>query len=416
MMLKAIRHHRLGSSEIRDLQDRRLRAMVKHSYVNVPYYHHLFRKAGVKPDTIRTTEDLVKIPILTKKILKSVALENMCARNISMSKCTRLNTSGTTGLPLSVYWTKNALWDGYLRNYRFQLECGDKITNRQVDISAGWVPHNILFQRFGIFETLQIPAYANIRLIIERIREFGAATLITLPSFVMLLCKEIKETGSKDLHLPLIFAGGEMILDFTRKISWDVLGAELFGGFGTNELGFVAGECIEHFGYHVEGDSCIVEITKNGERVSPDEEGDVTVTNLTNRATPLLRYNLEDVGMLAGEKCSCGSCFPVMKITKGRKSDFFKTPNGRIIPATTISVCLAPIEGIKQFQVIQEKIDHFVVRITKAKTFRKEMTEAIATKLKEVVGKAHVDVSIDNEIPRGKSRKFTPLVTKIPVG
>ena len=413
------RNQRLKPIELERLQNKKLRAIIKHSYENVPLYHNLLKEANLKPDNIKTTRDLSKIPILTKSMLRNLPLEHLVAKNIDSTALWKHYTSGTSGLPLSVYWERNATIDQYLRNYRFQLKCGDKIRNKQVDIGAGWACHSPCAhagQRMGLFKTLIIPplGFTDMQTIIKKIKEFGADTLIAPPSIVRLLGKEIAETDVKGLRIRLVFTGGEMLDDYTRKISQEVFGAKLFDGYGTNELGFISGECEKHIGYHIESDACIVEITRDGESVSPGEEGEITVTSLTHYATPLIRYNLEDIGKLTKSECSCGSFFSLMKITQGRKSDVLKLPNCRVVPAVTIYQPLSPIIGIKQFQLQQEKIDRFAVKIVKDQNFTEKTAEAVKSTLLSKVGEAQVEIYFVDEIPR-KTRKFKPFVTQVPV-
>ena len=116
MMMQLWRNQQLEPQELKKLQEKKLRAMVKHSYENVAYYHERFRRANLKPDDVRTMEDLAKIPILTKKTLKSLPTEKIVARNIDLNSCTMHPTSGTSGTPLIVYWDKTAQLELYLRS------------------------------------------------------------------------------------------------------------------------------------------------------------------------------------------------------------------------------------------------------------------------------------------------------------
>jgi len=91
----------LKRSELERMQQKKLRAIIKHAYYNVPFYHRLFDSVGVKPDDIKAVEDLSKIPIITKSQIQHAGLD-IIARNTDISKCTERTTSGSTGLPLKI--------------------------------------------------------------------------------------------------------------------------------------------------------------------------------------------------------------------------------------------------------------------------------------------------------------------------
>ena len=412
MMIRLMRNQRLKPPELRELQNKKLRAIIKHSYNHVPYYHHLFKEAKIKPSDIKSIDDLNKIPISKKEHIVNLPLEKLIATNINLNNCMTLRTSGTTGNPLSLYWEIKARLTFFLQHYRWQLECGDKITNKHVVIGARWVPVHP-FQKIGIFETKRISNFENIETQIEEIKKFKPDTLIAYPSCVRILAKEAKEKG-EEIKLSLIFTSGEILDEHTRKLARDVLNAEIFDGYGANEVGGVCTECVKHEGYHIWSDSVIVEITRDGEPVSTGERGEITATNLTNYAMPFIRYNVEDLGILIENECSCGSPFPLMKITEGRKSDIVQLPDGKAISALSVYSCLLPIQGIKQFQMTQEKTDRFTVKIVKDSKFTDTTIEEVKQTLKQRLGDVEVEVFVVDNIPKEKSGKFRQFITKVP--
>ncbi len=412
-IIAASKNTHLNSRDIEKLQNKKLHELVRYSYENVNFYHSLFKKEKIDPDSIRTVEDLSKLPILTKKTLRSQPMENFTSKSIDTSKCLAMRTSGSSGIPLCVYWDPEATLDMGVKTYRYQVSLGNKFWYRQADVLAGWAPRWGTIQNWGYFKTLRIPTFTNTPEMLKQITEFQTQALCTLPSFARSLCKEVKSKGKRGLKLRLIFTGGEMLDEYTRKTCEDILGAKVYDGYGTNELGFIAAECRKQSGFHVESDFCIVEITKNGERVSPGEEGEITVTNLVNKASPLIRYNIEDVGILDTDKCACGSSFPILRMTQGRKSDVFLRFDGEFVPAPVIKCVFDVIEGIAQYQVIQEEKGRFIVNVEKDANYVKDNTEEIKRKLTEVVGPAEIDVRFQDEIPRQNSRKLRSFISKV---
>ena len=157
-----------------------------------------------------------------------------------------------------------------------------------------------------------------------------------------------------------------------------------------------------------------MEITRDGEAVSPGEEGEVTVTNLDNRAMPFIRYDLEDLGVLDEGGCSCGNTLPRMRLTEGRKRGAVKLPDGRVIPAMVVTGGLPYVNGVKQFQVTQERIDRFSLKVVKGVGFSEETLEEVEKSLKRVLGEVEIVLSLVDDIPREKSGKFRPFMTRVP--
>jgi phenylacetate-CoA ligase len=399
---------------LKKLQNKRLRAIVKHSYENVPYYHDLFKEAKLTPDAIKTTEDLVKVPILSKNVLRSLPVEKITASNINLNRCVKLRTSGSTGIPVTVYRNKEANLEDILRHYRHLLKCGEKITTRQAVIGASWVHINRL-QKLGIFKTIVISSADAIETQMAKLKKFKPNTLHALPSCARMLGKEILEKGSTELKMKRVFTGGEILDGYTREICREAFGAEIFDVYGANELGFLAGECPEGTGPHFEADSRILEIVKDDQSVSNGEVGDVVVTDLTNYAMPLIRYNLADLGKLMEDGCPCGSSFPLFRITHGRKSDVVKLTDGSTIPALFFYPNLGLIEGVKQFQLIQEKLDSFTVKIVKGKEFSDLTVEKAKSTLLQKLGKVEVNIIVVDAIQREKSGKFKAFKTSLPL-
>jgi phenylacetate-CoA ligase len=110
------------------------------------------------------------------------------------------------------------------------------------------------------------------------------------------------------------------------------------------------------------------------------------------------------------EDCSCNNSFQLMKVTSGRKSDVIHLPDGSTRTAIFVyGNLMRDIQGIRQYQVIQEKLDQFTVKIVKDNNFTNKTTECVKEIMKERVEHAEVDIVIVDEIPREKSGKFRPF-------
>lgn len=406
------RERRPDSEELRKLQNRKLCTIVKHSYDNVPYYNSLFKKVKLRPDDIKTVEDLEKLPLLTKKDLIEAPLEKRVAANIDLKKCRKTSTSGSTGTPLTVYTDKKKRIIHRKKKYRWRLECGEIITNRQVLIGSVETTRWVLrhpWEKIGIFNTKTISPFEEPNKQIEKIRKFAPHLATSYPSCFRVLAKRILEQDLQEINIPLIFTGGEILDENTRRLVSKAFKAEIFESYGSHEARCVCRECVAHNGCHINSDRVLVEIIRDGKRVSAGEEGEITVTVLDNYVMPFLRYNLGDIGLLMKEHCSCSNPFPLMRITGGRKSDVIQLPNGSMRSAIFVYTSLNMVQGIRQFQVTQERSDRFTVKIVKDSKFTSATYERVKQIMREKIGNVELDVVAVDKIPREKSGKFKPF-------
>ena len=300
----------------------------------------------------------------------------------------------------------------YIFNYLLQLNCGVKITDRQVVIGADWVPTHPI-QKMWIFKTKRISPFDKLDTQIKKIQEFDPKIMTAYPSCARALAKEIKVKDIQGIKMRSIFTGGETLDPYTRRLVENTFEAEIFDGYGANEVGVVSVECAKHCGYHILEDFVVCEVLRDGEQAAVGEEGEITVTNLTNYVMPFIRYNLEDQGSLIGNQCSCGNSFPLMKISQGRKSDVIRLSDGRVISALAVYCRLPFISGIKQFQVVQEEIDKLTVRITKETTFTNKTFEEIKKMMRSLLGDVEINVVAVDNIPKEKTGKFKLFISKI---
>ncbi len=409
---------RLKPGELRELQNKKLSAIVRHSYESVPYYHLLFKRARIKPDDIRTTEDLRKIPITEKDDLRHLPLEKVVARNANANRCVRRVTSGTTGTPLVLYWTVHAKLMEQVGVLRWKSECGVRPTDREVAIGVDYIL-NPLKKLVGLANLIR--SQDDLGTQIKQIKRFKPSVLLAYPSCVRILAKEIRERNVQSIDLKSFFTTGEMLDNYTRELAKEVFGADVFDAYGSIEVGGVCSECVQHTGYHIWADSAIVQIIQNGEEVSIGEEGEITVTHLANYVMPFIRYNLKDLGFLMRDSPSCGSQFPLMRITLARKSEVVRLPGNILIPALVFRTPVVPVLGVKQFQVVQERADLFTIKVVKDSNFtdatpeeiRQKLLAQIEPRLRQKPVPIEIDILIVDNIPREKSGKFKEFVTKI---
>ena len=251
MMWRTVLRTPLKPDTLRQLQNKKLRALIQHSYAHVPYYHDLFNKAGVHPNDIRTVDDLSKISITRKTDLRDLPVDNVLASDYTVDQCKVTRTSGTTGIPLTIYWDRKAKLVNLLTIARWQLECGDAITHKTIDLGSGTgLPVSHPFQKLGIFRKKWISPFIDVRTQVEETQTYDPRALVSYPTLLEEFAKEVIDRDVQGLEIRLVFSIGEHLDDPTRALIIKALGAEVFNSYGIREAGRISSECGYHQGLH----------------------------------------------------------------------------------------------------------------------------------------------------------------------
>lgn len=407
----------LEIEELEEIQRKKLIAMIKHAYQNVSYYRKLFDAAGIRPEDIKSTEDLPKIPVTTREKFQQLPLQEIIAKGVDVAKCKKATTSGSSGIPLDVYFSE--------RDYRFlelvwlraYLENGLRLKDKMVRISY---PHPIFrkhwFQHLGIWRRKHIPIFKSMREQVAILAKGNFDVLSSYPSNLRLLAGEMNKTRLKEIAPRLIFSTSEFLDKATRDSIVSALGANLFNYYGCWECGLIAWECKEHSGCHINTDCLVIELVNNGVRVKPGQRGQIVCTNLHSYAMPFIRYDTGDVGMKRHEQCPCGRGLPLMDVAIGRRSDLVFMGKGIFShPAMFDSLMQGRVkENIKQFRIIQKSVDHFVFQIVAEDGYRKIIAEYLRHGCERLFSNPiHLQFKWLLEIPKEKTGKLRIFVSEI---
>ncbi|MDD6188239.1 MAG: phenylacetate--CoA ligase [Clostridiales bacterium] len=333
---------------IKALQDERLVKQVKHVYENVPYYRDMMDKKGVKPEDIKSTADLHKLPFITKDDLREAYPYGLLAK--PLSECVRIqSTSGTTGRRVVAFYTQHDidLWEDCCA--RAIVAAGG--TNEDVcQVSYG----------YGLFTggpglnggshkvgCLTLPmSSGNTERQLQFMTDLNATILCCTPSYAAYLGESLREKGYGPDDIPLkagIF-GAEPWTEEMRHDIEKTLGIKAYDIYGLTEISGpgVSFECSEQTGMHINEDHFIAEIInpETGEVLPEGEIGELVFTSLTKEAFPLLRYRTRDLCVLNRKKCSCGRTFIKMSKPLGRSDDMLIIRGVNVFPSQIETVLL----------------------------------------------------------------------------
>jgi phenylacetate-CoA ligase len=411
------KHAWLKREQLEQIQNKMLGSVIRHAYKNVPLYREKFKKAGIRPEDIRSVKDLVKVPMITKKELAENFPGRILAKGTDVRKCHVYRTSGSTGTPLTV--VESPRYDDYEKavTLRANFECGQNLFDRWFIItSPAHINQRFWFQKFGILNTKYVSLFSTTQSHIRALREFKPKIIDGYASSIWLMAREILENRIPVKKPKLIFTTSEMLDEKMRKDITDAFGVEPLDQFGCVEVARTAWECPEHCGYHLDIDAVATEFVKDNEHVSPGEKGEIVYTSLYNYEMPFIRYRVGDIGVPSDEKCSCGRGLPLMKSLMGRADDFVKTPDGRIFSPIIGTIMMRDIKGIRQFRIIQEKIDKLTVEIEKDNNFSEQTFLDVKKEIKKRLGEdIDVKTKVVDKIERSKSGKLRSVVSKVKI-
>jgi len=363
-----------SKKQIEEYQNKRLRELIKHAYENVPYYTNLFDALGLKPSDIKTKKDLKKIPFLTKEIIRN-NYEELRANNFKNKSFVKY-TSGSTGSPMHFYLTKEDyswIWAVEFRNWtRAGYNLGDKyvklsLNNDRVKLSKQIQDR---FMRCRYVYTLGMDEN-NIKRYIEHMIKYQPKIIYGYSSSLYILAKYM-EKNHITYNPNAVLTTAENLLPSTRRRLEKVFKCKVYDLYGCGGEGLnIAAQC-EKEKYHVNEEVVILEF----------EHNEILVTSLNNYAMPLIRYKPGDL-VTSGSNCDCKRNTLILKQINGRSTDVVITGRGDVMTTYFFTQFLEYIEGIEEFQIMQNNINNITIKIVKNDKYVKD-TE---TKIKKYIQK-----------------------------
>jgi|SRR5271157_2543514 len=419
------RIERAPLEELQELQERKLKQLVENVYRSSHFYRKRFKEAGVKPEDIKTLDDITKLPFTYKKDLRDNYPTNMFC--VPLNQVVRFHvSSGTTGKPTVVGYTRGDidLWTSSLA--RAMTSCGlgrgDII---QVSYGYGLFTGG-LGAHYGAEEVgaSVIPmGVGNTERQIELMIDLKATAIACTPSYLLHMNEVAKKMGisvKESSNLKMAFLGAEPWSLETRKRIEDTLGIKAYDIYGTSEMsGPLFTECKEQNGIHVWADHFLLEvIDKNGDPVKEGQRGELVITTLTKEALPLIRYRVGDITILNNEECECGRTHPRIMRILGRSDDMLIIRGINVFPSQVESVLMTIPEVGEHFQIVAERkgeLDDLTVRVevTRAAFSDKladlmKLEKKIQYELKKVLNlQTNIELVETGTLPRsqGKSQK-----------
>lgn len=357
-------NERLSRDEIKAVQSERLVWQVKRMYENVELFKKRMDDLGLKPDDIKSVDDLSKLPFSYKQDLRDYYPYGLFA--VPMKDIIRVHaSSGTTGKQIVVGYTRADL-DMWSTCMCRQLVAAGADENSFVQISYGY---GLFTGGLGAHDGVQklgatvIPmSTGNTQRQIQTMIDFGATHLCCTPSYAMYLGETIEEMGLTDkLKLKAGIFGAEPWSEDMRKAIENKLHIKAHDVYGLSEImgPGVAYECEKQHGMHINEDMFIPEIIDpdTGEVLPMGSTGELVFTTITKEGFPLIRYRTRDIASLNYEQCECGRTFVRMNKPQGRSDDMMIIRGVNVFPSQIEEVLLkVGGEVTPNYQILVDRV------------------------------------------------------------
>jgi len=421
-MLREMEHDQWAAPEqLRQIQERRLRHLLAHAYSSVQYYRDMLEGCGWSSAGVDPAHDLVRLPFLTKQIIRS-RLEDL--KSVDAAKAKKYTTGGSTGSPVAFYlgptrissdvaarWRAEGWW-GVGIGHQEYVFWGSPLELTKQDRLRGLRDRILRTRLLSAFE--MSPAMMD-EYLDEMVRS-GCRRVFGYPSSIVLLCEHARRQGRdlSKLGVQAVFVTAEYLWDHWRQTISETFGCPVANGYGGRDSGFIAHECPAG-GMHITADRIIVEIIGEDDRpLPPGQLGEIVVTHLDTPEMPFIRYRTEDMGALSSTRCPCGRALPLLQRIEGRKSDFILAPDGRLLHGLSLIYILRNIAGIEQFRITQKSVDNFAVDLVTNGEFNSASEPDIRREFRlRLRASVNVDIRYCKAIPATASGKFRYVISEV---
>jgi phenylacetate-CoA ligase len=409
--------------------DRAVRFIVSHAYKNVPFYRKYYNQAGVDPLSIRSAEDLPRLPMVNRLDLMVEGSDEYLHDGFSPEKLIIRHTTGTTGTPVIIHknrfeeaFRKITIVDAYRRNVSLTcpmtlVDVGPERKDSSTEIFVRLGPVNIvrLFRVMPMEEKIDI---------LMRIKP---TVLSGRPSVFWDLINALKEKNIVPPVPRLITCGAEILFPHVRKQIEDFFRCRVADYYNCEEVGNLAWECPANPGLmHPNMATAWIEaVDYHGNPVPAGSEGNLIITNLYNCSMPFIRYEMGDKGtLLQSGQCQCGFNGPVMRLTEGRCENYIVLPDGREITPRIIYEVVnsafphdtpgwSMIDAIRTYQIIQEVDNLLVVKFVPGPAYKESLWRAVEENIKQLHPAMRLEFMMVKDLRPEPGEKFHMILGKL---
>lgn len=365
---------RLDEEQLLKYQDKEFKKIFRYS-LKVPVYYKKYKKSNIYAQDIKGIKDLDKLPIITKNDLRKNFPDKIIPPNFDKKNSCLISSSGSTGKPLFIYcsvFSSIKRLEGFARILKaYGGNWKKSKTMLLIDLTPGSVEHatyvgggtSFLNKIFSLNNIKYLPIKEKTEKLLKKINNFEPEFLGSDPIMLKKLAYYKINGFGRNVKPKYIFSSGSMLDQYSKKYIEKAFETKVLDVYGSTEGGPMAFECLMENHYHLNSDFIYFEFLDNNNLpVSNNESGNIIITRLYGKDTPIIRYNgLEDIAIPIDGKCSSGIKSKMIKNIEGRITDLIILPNNDTISPLTLTGIPAKIMEeynslqIKQFQIVQNK-------------------------------------------------------------
>lgn len=397
--------------------------LLNHAYYTTDFYRARLQAAGLRPEEVDSFDRFRVIPLLTKADLRSHGKEMLSGKHADV-ELHHKKTSGSTGVSVEVFVDENAQqfkrgctlrsdeWSGWRLGERTAILWGaDEHPRRGW---RAWLRKNLL-ARTMLLNTLGLTEN-SMGQFLATLRRRPPGLLFGHAHSLYLFSQFVQSQGQPGFRPHGIISASMVLHDWERQLIEQVFQCPVTNRYGCEEVSLIACECEQHNGLHINADGIYLEVLRpDGTPCSPGEPGMIVVTDLVNRAMPIIRYQIGDMGVLSDRQCTCGRGLPLLEKVEGRVADYVVTMGGRLVSGISLTDHFnTRIPGVVQLQIIQEEVDRFVFRIVKDVSFGAASLETLRSLVAEHFGpESRYNCEYVDRIPQEPSGKYRFCISKV---
>ena len=403
--------------EISNIQEEKMRNLIGYAFNTTTYYHAKYSQNGLQAAISSGQFDIENIPMLTKADIKAHANE-MISNAVDKATIREGHTGGSTGAPVTYYYDNQPLVKMLAALRYFYSWCGwqpgEKILHfwgAKQDLKAGKTLKSAIAQY--VLAEKRLPAYEYDEAIMEQwYKEFRSYQPIVVQGYASILAafaKYLRDTNKKVDNLKGVYSTAEVLYPHQRKIIEDVFGCKVYNQYGCREIPGIACECA-HGNMHILPDMAYVES-------QPSDQGSrLIVSSLVNRAMPIVRYELGDMGDLKAGVCDCGLPYPMMEMGMCRSNDIIVTTSGKNIYPSYFVHLLDKFERVERYQFRQVDKGKMILYVSKSgvDSATENALQQLDVQVKKDIGNEFsIELKLVDTIPPTKAGKYRFVVSDL---
>ena len=423
--IRALRQNQhLSAGELRQLEGRKLKALLDHAVAQVPYYRQIVKERAIVLSTASARESLSQFPILTKEAIRAET-GSMVSADLDGNRIDSNSTSGSSGSPLSFFTDRrskafrkatvirNREWLGIRLGDPVAHLWGSPIDQQRAASLRGnlhsWLTRESMLDAYQLSDS-DLVTYAR-TLARKRVR-----LLVGYPSVLVRFAAFCRDEGYRFPTLRAVISSAETLYPHQSQAIQEDLGVPVYNRYGCREVGDIAHEIPGCDGLVVNSDRIVVEVLdEEGNACPPGTQGEIVVTDLDNYGMPLIRYRIGDLGIWQDAELSrARMAFPILESVDGRSLDVVVAPNGNRLGGTFWTILLRTRPGIDMFQVVQNESDNITIRVVPDQNGENIDEDYFRTEIAKKCGE-NLDVSFKYErnIEAESNGKYRVVISSI---